>query len=378
MSSEPVAAAPASTQPLSSAEEKKVEAGEAPSTATPAPAVAESVAPVPAPGVDQSKTEAVPVEEKKTEAAPTEEKKADAVPEVKAATPVEEKKPVATALEQLLTDLPAITKEAGHGEIWGVTLKDASHVPTTIVLEKFLRANSKDVGKAKAQLIEALKWRKKMDPVKLLNDFEFDKSKFGDLGYVTVYPKTDTHAKEIVTWNIYGAVKDNKATFGNVEEFIKWRAALMELSVRELDLASATEPIPADGVDPYRMIQVHDYLNTSFLRMDPAIKAASKETIQTFSMAYPELLKEKFFVNVPLLMGWVFAAMKLFLSLETVKKFHPLAYGSSLAGELKGWGSELPEAYGGRGKAVKEGLTVKYAAEKPAPATEAAKEETKE
>lgn len=149
--------------------------------------------------------------------------------------------------------------------------------------------------------------------------------------------------------------------------FIEWRAALMELSVRELDLASATEPIPVDGIDPYRMVQVHDYLNTSFLRMDPAIKAASKETIQTFSMAYPELLKEKFFVNVPLLMGWVFAAMKLFLAPETVKKFHPLAYGSSLAGELKGWGSELPEAYGGKGKAVKEGLTVKYAAEKAAP-----------
>jgi hypothetical protein len=33
-----------------------------------------------------------------------------------------------------------------------------------------------------------------------------------------VYPKTDAHEKEIITWNIYGAVKDNKATFGNVEE----------------------------------------------------------------------------------------------------------------------------------------------------------------
>lgn len=77
----------------------------------------------------------------------------------------------------------------------------------------------------------------------------------------------------------------------------------MELSVRELDLASATEPIPEDGPDPYRMVQVHDYLNVSFLRMDPTIRAATKEVISTFSMAYPELLKEKFFVNVPLVMG---------------------------------------------------------------------------
>ena len=141
----------------------------------------------------------------------------------------------------------------------------------------------------------------------------------------------------------------------------------MELSVRELDLPSATEPIPPNDIDPYRMVQVHDYLDVSFLRMDPAVKAASKETIQTFGMAYPELLKEKFFVNVPLLMGWVFAAMKLFLAPETVKKFHPLSYGSSLAGELPGWGEELPVAYGGKGKDIKEGLTVKYAAVAEAP-----------
>ena len=134
----------------------------------------------------------------------------------------------------------------------------------------------------------------------------------------------------------------------------------MELSVQQLSLQTATVPIPASGPDPYRMVQVHDYLNVSFLRMDPNIRAASKETIQTFSMAYPELLKEKFFVNVPLVMGWVFTAMKIFLSPETVRKFHPLSYGSNLAGELPGWGDQLPKVYGGKGGDVKEGLTVRY------------------
>jgi hypothetical protein len=43
--------------------------------------------------------------------------------------------------------------------------------------------------------------------------------------------------------------------------------------------------------------------------MDPAVRAASKETIQVFSMAYPELLKEKFFINVPLVMGCKFSAL---------------------------------------------------------------------
>ncbi len=134
----------------------------------------------------------------------------------------------------------------------------------------------------------------------------------------------------------------------------------MELSVRELDLPSATEPIPAVGPDPYQMTQVHDYLDVSFLRMDPSIKAASKETIQTFAMAYPELLREKFFVNVPLLMEWVFAAMKIFLSAETVKKFHPLSSGTDLAKHLKGWGKEMPKVYGGKGADITQGLTVKY------------------
>ncbi|KIM99531.1 hypothetical protein OIDMADRAFT_200587 [Oidiodendron maius Zn] len=246
--------------------------------------------------------------------------------------------------------------------MWGVELSDESHVPSTIVLEKFLRANNKDVAKAKSQLTSALKWRKRVQPAKLLEETEFDPVKFGGLGYVTIYPKSDKHEKEILTWNIYGAAKNVKATFGNVDEFINWRAALMELSVKELDLPSATEKIPENGADPYRMVQVHDYLNISFFRMDSSVKAASKETIEVFSMAYPELLKEKFFVNVPLVMGWVFAAMKIFLSPDTIKKFHPLSYGGSLAGELKPYGQELPPAYGGKGKDIKEGLTVKYAA----------------
>lgn len=138
------------------------------------------------------------------------EKKVDFVPEAEVAPE--------TPIAKLFAALPAIIKEAEHNEMWGVELSGASHVPTSIVLEKFLRANLKDVPKARVQLTEALKWRKRVNPKKLLNETEFNHKKFGGLGYVTVYPKTESHAKEIVTWNIYGAVKDNKETFGNVEE----------------------------------------------------------------------------------------------------------------------------------------------------------------
>lgn len=225
MSAEPAPAVAIAAEPLHNAEEAKVEASEAPE----APAKTE-----PAPAIEKSATDEAPEVPPKTEPAPT--TTAEPAPAAEAAKVEDSEPPVipsktetapttgesipVTPIAKLFAELPSIIKEAGHGEMWGVTLGEASDVPTSIVLEKFLRANTKDVPKAKAQLIEALKWRKKMDPVKLLTDTEFNKAKFGDLGYVSVYPKTESHEKEIVTWNIYGGVKNLKETFGNVEEYV--------------------------------------------------------------------------------------------------------------------------------------------------------------
>ncbi|KAK2035368.1 CRAL/TRIO domain-containing protein [Colletotrichum zoysiae] len=275
-----------------------------------------------------------------------------------------------TPLASLFDKLPGILGEAKHNEMWGVQLSDSTHVPTTVVLQKFLRANDNDVSKAADQLQKALVWRRDTNPGKLLDDVSFDKKKFGDLGYVTTHK--DSQGKDmIITWNIYGAVKDKKATFGNVDEFIKWRAALMELSVRKLGLDKVQAPIPDGGEDPYQMIQVHDYLNVSFLRMDPAVKAASSETIRVFAMAYPELLVHKYFVNIPALMGWVFKAMKVFLAPKTIAKFHPLGYGNELAAELPAYKDSLPKDYGGNGESIKiTGQTVKLADAAPAASAE--------
>jgi phosphatidylinositol transfer protein SFH5 len=141
-----------------------------------------------------------------------------------------------------------------------------------------------------------------------------------------------------------------------LRSFIRWRVALMELSLQKLNLASATAPIPdysstpsVASRDPYQAIQVHDYLNISFLRQDPAVKAASKKTIDLFQKCYPETLSRKFFVNVPVLMGWVFNAFKLILSKETVRKFTVFSYGEALAGEL---GKRCPKAYGGEAEGL--------------------------
>ncbi|KAL5598323.1 hypothetical protein BROUX41_003618 [Berkeleyomyces rouxiae] len=277
---------------------------------------------------------------------------ADAEP---ASEPEAEK--LATPLEQLTKALPSIIAQAQYAEMWGIDLKKES-VPTTIVLQKFLRANEGNVDKAEAQLTEALKWRREINPIHQLESKVFEE-KFASLGYVTVHEAPEGK-EQVIAWNIYGAVKDKKATFGNVEEFIIWRSAFMELSLRKLKIDQATEIIPDGGEDPYQMIQVHDYKGVSFLRMDSDTKAATAETIKVLSTAYPELLSHKYFVNVPSIMGFVFSIVKRIVSPATVRKFHPMSSGATLAAEVKG--INLPKEYGGSGPSVTDGFTVKLAA----------------
>ncbi|KAI1044732.1 hypothetical protein LB505_007776 [Fusarium chuoi] len=135
---------------------------------------------------------------------------------VPAAVPAENPATPETPLTKLNARLEDIFTKTLHKEMWGVQLTNIDHVPTKVVLQKFLRANNDDPVAAEKQLTQALEWRKKMNPTALVTQ-TFDKSKFGDLGYVTVH-KGENGNETIITWNIYGAVKDNKATFGNVEE----------------------------------------------------------------------------------------------------------------------------------------------------------------
>ncbi|KAL4870229.1 CRAL-TRIO domain-containing protein [Aspergillus spectabilis] len=327
-------------------------ANPAPEVATEAaPAAPEpATAPVPAATTAEPAAAPTPAPEPKSEAQPE--------PEQPAAAPEEEAKNEPSkpeyfnktpALEQLFDRLPAILTASGHQEMWGVPLKhDATDIPTVNVLIKFLRANAGDIKLAEDQLTKALEWRKENDPLALVDSSKnsYDEAKFGGLGYLTTYAR---EGKEdlVVTWNIYGAVKKIDETFGDITEFIKWRAALMELAVQELNLDKAISVIDYDGEDPYQMIQVHDYLNVSFLRLNPNIRAATKKTIEVFSTAYPELLREKFFVNVPAIMGWMFALIKLFVNQNTTRKFHPISNGANLAREFPGLVEKFPKAYGG-------------------------------
>lgn len=122
-----------------------------------------------------------------------------------------------TPLAKLTARLADIIQQSGHSEMWGVELSsDASHAPTQVILQKFLRANNGDLAGAEKQLAAALAWRQKWQPTKLVSQ-AFSKDKFGGLGFVTNH-KDDAGNNTVITWNIYGSVKDNKATFGDVTE----------------------------------------------------------------------------------------------------------------------------------------------------------------
>jgi phosphatidylinositol transfer protein SFH5 len=54
--------------------------------------------------------------------------------------------------------------------------------------------------------------------------------------------------------------------------------------------------------------------------------------------------------------GFIYTFMKLFVAAKTIKKFHPMSNGASLAREMatsskvKGLGEMLPKEYGGKGE----------------------------
>ncbi|KAK9474319.1 CRAL-TRIO domain-containing protein [Dipodascopsis tothii] len=231
--------------------------------------------------------------------------------------------------------LPSVTAQAQYDELYGHSLATKSAVRDSLLI-KFLVANKFDREAARQQLVDTLVWRKEFKPLEAAFD-ETHADKFDGLGYIT---SVEGHGP--VTWNIYGAAASKPAViFGNTDEFIRWRVGFMERGLQLLDFS-----------DPEaKMSQVHDYLNVSFLRMDPNIKKASRAAIAIFQRYYPELLSWKFFVNTPLLMGWLYTAMTLLVSSETFKKFVILNYASYLGGRL---GDSIPESYGGKGAPLAE------------------------
>ncbi|KAK5130978.1 hypothetical protein LTR08_001389 [Meristemomyces frigidus] len=274
-------------------------------------------------------------------------------------------------LTAFTADLENIRESAGYSEMYGVELKtptegQAPAHTTLIILQKFLRANMNDLTKAEEQLAAALKWRKEYKPLEALNE-TFSLDKFGGLGYITSIrgAKETQNDQDVATFNIYGvAAKDPKKTFGDTEAFVRWRVALMELTVQQLKLNEADKVIPdyGEGPDPYQAVQIHDYLSVSFFRQPAEVKASSSKIISMFSQYYPETVSLKYFVNVPTIMQWMMGAMKMMMSKDSIQKMTWMTYGNQLYQYL---GTDIPQEYGGGGPSLQgSALTVKYDGEK--------------
>jgi hypothetical protein len=134
-------------------------------------------------------------------------------------------------LTQFYDAFEALVTEASHNEVYGVELSKSSPFHTKLILQKFLRANQNDLVKAKQQLLDTLKWRKEFDPTKAASE-TFDK--YSGLGYVLEIEGVpeSPNKRDIATFNIYGAVKDNKATFGDLEEYVLSQYCIFPTSSR--------------------------------------------------------------------------------------------------------------------------------------------------
>ncbi|CAO3631207.1 unnamed protein product [Mucor fragilis] len=215
----------------------------------------------------------------------------------------------AVAVQQLKDALPAILTEAfGTSDVqalWGVPLdKDSDDERIKVVLIKFLRARNMEIPVAKDMLINTLKWRKEFSADTILDE-QFDESTYGDkVGFLY---KTDKEGRP-VTYNFYGGIDQNKV-FGDVDKFIRWRVALMEKGVKQVDF-----------INTDAMVQVHDYNGASIWGRTANTKEATNKLIKLMQDNYPEFLSSKIF-GVPKWGSMIFKLLRPLLPEATLKKF---------------------------------------------------------
>lgn len=225
---EPASTATATEEKATTAEPAKEEATGTTESAAPAPAATEAKADEAKPAAEEKKEAAK--SEGETEAKPAAEEAAAATEKEPAAAAAKEAAPKKTSFEEFDAKVAEILKEVDHDEMWGVKLVTpaASHIPTQIVIQKFLNANDGDLAKSIDQFKGALKFRKEKKPLELIKK-AFSATKFADLGAVTVYPVKDSSVPEVFTWNLYGNVKGKMdEVFTPLDEYVGLRTTKIQ------------------------------------------------------------------------------------------------------------------------------------------------------
>lgn len=117
--------------------------------------------------------------------------------------------------------LLSILETAQHSHIWGIQLSSSSPPPfhTLLILQKYLRSNANDLNKAEVSLTKTLRWRKEfgLDQGGEKAKAGVEGDEFKGLGVITEV-KDAAEGNCVVTWNLYGVVKDKEATFGDVDK----------------------------------------------------------------------------------------------------------------------------------------------------------------
>ena len=80
------------------------------------------------------------------------------------------------------------------------------------------------------------------------------------------------------------AINSERSLLTASRRFVRWRVALQEIAISHLKLNEATKIIPdyGKGPDPYKLMNVHDYLSVSFFRRPAEIKNSSSKIIDMF------------------------------------------------------------------------------------------------
>ena len=265
--------------------------------------------------------------------------------------------PLSAELEEFSRALAGIIATTNHYEIWGVNLTTPSmHIPTRIILQKFLNANNQSVPAAKAHLEAVLRWRAEAKPHELLNT-EYG-HRFGGMGYVTAYAKPEHKSTgEVLSWSMYGRPEDVEHICedveGYVEGYVEWLTAFLELASQSLGIASANRPITPDRKrDTYQLWRIEQFHSCS---PPPAYTRAWLEAGRPLPPNYPELFKGSFIVNVPPRVILLSSIGRMLSFKGRRRRSHLRKHGRTLAKDFEEWlRNQLPEEYGGSGKALAE------------------------
>ncbi|AET39961.1 Sfh5p Ecym_5189 [Eremothecium cymbalariae DBVPG len=246
--------------------------------------------------------------------------------------------------EKILADLPTIISEQcdNYDELYGYKLIKGTSEETekyyyekyaSALVYKFAKAHNFEYDVVVKRLVDTLNWRKEFKPLRA-GFVEDHDSLFSETGIITNYPNGEPNLK-VLTWNMYGRLTKKKGLLKDNEKFIRYRIGLMERGLQLLDFV--------DEENNY-MTQIHDYEDVSLFGYDHDVKKCAKTIVDMFQAYYPEMLYAKYFVNVPLVMGWIYDLVKSFVPEETRRKFVVLNSGKKLGQYIK----NVPTQYGGK------------------------------